>query len=115
MTPSARRAVFRACTPAEDLAFARLDCALQDLAALAGLGIGDADCWHAELALRVVARIRRAHLDARMIDRAQSPPFEELPEFEDPATALAPSRIAVLRYDAVVLVFDVAAALGDLL
>ena len=101
--------------PAEHFALPRLDDALQDLAALAGFGIGDTDRRHAEFALRIEARIGRTQPDARMVNRAKPTPFEKFPQLVYTVYGGERFPVGVLGNDTVVLIFDLAAAFGDLL
>ena len=100
---------------AEDFALPRLDDALQNLAALAGFGIGDAKRRHAEFALRVVSRIGRTQPDARVVYRAKPAPFEEFPQLVDKVYGGERFPVGVLGNDSIVLVLYLAAAFGDLL
>src|SRR3984893_7464505 len=110
----AERTLWRA-GAAEDFALPGLDDTLQDLAALTGFGIGDAERWHAEFALRVVARIGRAQPHARVVNRAKPTPFEEFPQLVDKVYGGERLPVGVLGNDTVLLVLHLASALRDLL
>src|SRR5262245_25936316 len=73
---------FRRARGTEYLALVRLDHALQHFAALARLRIGDLGRRHGELALGVELGECRADAYARMIDRPEPSPLEELAQLE---------------------------------
>ena len=98
----------------EDFALPGLDRALEHLAALAGLWIGDPDVGYRELSFGVEAGIFVAQLDAGMIDRSEAPPLEKLTQFVNARDRSQCGRIAVFGNDARVLIFDLRSALFDL-
>src|SRR5688572_1249529 len=71
--------VLRRARGAEDLALPRLDHALEDLAALARLGIGHPHAGHAEPPLGVQLFIRRRQLQRALRDEPQPAPLEVRP------------------------------------
>src|SRR3954470_13322944 len=68
---------------AEDLALPRLYDALQNLAALARLGIRDAHAGDAPAQLRVQVRVRRGQLEPALRDEAHAAPLEVRPQLEN--------------------------------
>ena len=99
---------------AEHLALPRLDHALEHLAALARLRVGDAHAGHAEAQLRVELGVRLRQLQAAVGDEAQAAPLEVRTQLEDLGHHLERAQVALVGDDAPVLVLDLAAALGEL-
>src|SRR2546430_11126746 len=99
---------------AEDLALPGLDDALQDLAALAGLGVGDTDAGDLEDLLGVELRVLRPHLEGRVGDEAKAPPLEVRTQFHDLVDHLEGLEVAVPGDDPRVLVLHLAPPVPEL-
>src|SRR3954447_13786480 len=99
---------------AEDLALPRLDDALEDLAALARLRVGDAHARDREAPLGVEVGVGLAELEPALGDEPEPAPLEVRAQLEDLGHDLERARVAVVGDDAPVLVLDLAAALGEL-
>src|SRR4029077_2071851 len=98
----------------EDLALERLDDALEHLAALARLRVGDADVGDRVAALGVEVGVGLAELQPAVGDEAQAAPLEVRAQLEDLAHDLQRGEVALVGDDALVLVLDLAAALREL-
>src|SRR3954469_4791378 len=109
----ADRALRRA-AGAEDLALPRLDDALEDLTALAGLGVGDADAGDAVGDLGVEVGVGLGELQAALGDEAHPAPLEVRPQLEDLGHDLQRARVALPGHDPGVLVLRLAATLLEL-
>ncbi len=100
---------------AEYLALPGPNDALEYLAALAGLGVGDLEIGYREPALGIEAGIGVTHLHAGVVDGTQAAPFEELAQLEDLVDRLQARPVAAGRYHTRILVLDLAATLRQLL
>src|ERR671917_22218 len=99
---------------AEDPAFVGLEYTLQDLPALAGLGVRHPHARRGVAQLGVEVRVRRRDLERRLGDKAQAPPLEVRPELEDLGHALEGLQVTLPEYYPAVLVLDLAAPLVEL-
>src|SRR6266496_6782587 len=88
----------------EHLALPWLEHALEYLAALARLGVGDAHAWHVEEPLGVERRVGVAHPQRGVRDEAETPPFEVGPQLHRFADGLEGDEVSVPRHHAGVLV-----------
>ena len=95
---------------AEHLALPRLDHALEHLAALARLRVGDAHAGHAEAQLGVEVGVGVGQLQRALRDEAEAAPLEVRPQLEHLGHHLERAQVALVRDDARVLVLDLAAA-----
>src|ERR1700726_2157959 len=105
----------RRASGAENLALPRLENAFEDLAALAGLGVGDADARYGEHLLRVVLRELVLQLESALADEAEPAPLEMRAQLEHACEHLERLRVAIVVNDPLVLVLDFAASLLYLL
>ena len=99
---------------AEHLALPGLEHSLQHLAALARLGIRDANPGHGEHLLGVELRELVAQLESALADEAEAAPLEMRAELEDACEHLERLGVALVVHDTAVLVLDFAASLEDL-
>src|SRR5215216_2195864 len=99
---------------AEDLALPGLEDALEDLAALARLRVGDAHAGNGVAQLGVEIRVGVRELQGGLGYEAHPPPLEVRAELEDFCHALEGCKIAFPGYDPAVLVLDLAASLFEL-
>ena len=95
---------------AEDLALPRLDDALEHLAALARLRVGDAHAGHAVAPLGVEVGVGVGQAQRALGDEAQAAPLEVRAQREDLGHHLQRAQVALVGDDAPVLVLDLAAA-----
>src|SRR5215470_7075257 len=105
---------FRRACGAEDFAFPRLLHPFQDLTALAGLRVGDAQPGRVESQFGVESAVPLPELQTAVGDRSEAPPLEIIAGLEDFADRRHGVRIAVARDEARVLIFDLGPAFGDL-
>src|SRR4051794_18744313 len=99
---------------AEDLALPRLDDALEHLAALACLRVGDPHARDAEALLGVEGRVGVREAQRALRDEPQAPPLEVRAQREDLGEHLERAQVALVGHDAAVLVLDLAATLLQL-
>src|SRR4051794_7771597 len=99
---------------AEDLALPRLDDALEDLAALARLGVGHAHARDREAALGVEFGVGVRQPQRALRDEAEAAPLEVRAEREHLGHRPQRRRVALVRDDALVLVLHLAAPLAEL-
>src|SRR5262245_12054379 len=101
---------FRRAGRAEDLAFPRLLYALQYLAALAGLRVGDAQPGHGESQFGVEPAVSLLEFQTAVRNRAEAAPLEIIAGLEDLADRRQSVRVAVARDEARILDFDLGPA-----
>src|SRR5215212_4133026 len=99
---------------AEDPALVGLEHALQDLAALAGLGVSHPHARRGVAQLGVEIRVSWRELERGLGDKAEAPPLEVRTKFEDIGHALEGGEVPLPEDDPAVLVLDLAAALVEL-
>ncbi len=99
---------------AEHLALPGFEHALEHLAALARLGIGDPHAGHAEQQLGVEVRVGLPHLERGVGDEPEAAPLEVGPQLHGLADGLQRDQVAVPGHHPGVLVLHLAAALGQL-
>src|SRR5215468_2600480 len=109
----ADRRFWRACG-AEDFAFPRFLHSFQDLTALAGLRVGDAQPGHGEARLGVESAVTLPELQTAVRDRSEASPLEIIAGLEYLADRYQSVGVAVTRDEARVLVLDLGPAFDNL-
>src|SRR3954465_11093782 len=90
----------------EHLALPRLDDALEDLAALARLGVGDTNTGHLVAHLGVEVGVVGGEAQGTLRDEAEPSPLEVRPQLEDLRHHLERAQVPLVRDDTAVLELD---------
>src|SRR5919112_4109723 len=99
---------------AEDLAFPGVEYALEYLATLTGLRVGDTHTWYGVAQFGVEVRVGVRELEGRLGYKAHPPPLEVRTKLEDLGHALEGRKVAFPGDDPAVLVLDLAASFLEL-